>query len=509
MNFKGEYNESITIMNGQGDEGFGSGSLTLSSSPGTRGGFVAQLNRDDGKINFIEHVGSALSKNRLTEITINENNGDIYVAGQTYDIESETRVFIRKYKPSLLGLASPHWEQISNPGTKAIINGMDYDGASPTIEDMGSLWFTGTFRESFRFGFDALLTTSAQSDAFVGKFSEYYAGSGDYVVRNFVKKGNVTALPTYEMEGNDIDTDPGTGNAYITGTKTGEIFNVFGMLSEDLPLVGGNTGGYFVAMKHDGDVPTGNLSEITYPATSVYGTGISVAVKNDKVYFTGTRNDDVKFALTEPILPHTGFAGNHLYIVAYDLSTGNYVWANGTQNPSIDVTSHHYPFAITTNHEGHAYIVGNFWSKMGYIDGTPSSGNLTYTSNGGSLFIMRVDIEGDGEKALESTLSDDITEINQEQIQFNRDLRIENSSDIKNNILLYPNPSNGQTFLKMELDNSSHYEIFIHSLDGKLILQQNGVIGTNEFNTTNFETGIYIISLIGENLNHQLTLIKN
>ncbi|KIM09722.1 MAG: hypothetical protein KU29_00220 [Sulfurovum sp. FS06-10] len=82
------------------------------------------------------------------------------------------------------------------------------------------------------------------------------------------------------------------------------------------------------------------------------------------------------------------------------------------------------------------------------------------------------------------------------------------SSDFENNttVTIYPNPSNG--IFNVEAQETSTIEVY--DLIGKLILNQKLAVGTNSFDISNFNTGIYLLKVTNDNGNSQThKLIKN
>lgn len=82
------------------------------------------------------------------------------------------------------------------------------------------------------------------------------------------------------------------------------------------------------------------------------------------------------------------------------------------------------------------------------------------------------------------------------------------SSDFENDnvITIYPNPSNGI----FNLESQENMSIEVYDIIGKLILSQKLSVGTNSFDISNFNSGVYLLKVTNDNGNIQThKLIKN
>lgn len=82
------------------------------------------------------------------------------------------------------------------------------------------------------------------------------------------------------------------------------------------------------------------------------------------------------------------------------------------------------------------------------------------------------------------------------------------SSDFENDnvITIYPNPSNGI----FNIESQQNMSIEVYDIIGKLVLSQKLSVGTNSFDISNFNTGVYLLKVSNDNGNIQTyKLIKN
>ena len=499
----GEFTDQITFRNGLGDFGFGSGTATRIRAG--KNGYVAKVDKNNGKVMYIDAVWSTGPNSKLTAITINENNGRIFVAGQTYASIGYEKVFIHKYSPTYTTIGPDFWKAVSSTYNGAIINAMDFDESSPEAGANGALWVIGDFRSSFhipRFGgtWPTLISSGSERDAFVLKYmdSNAYLASPSGA---FLRKGNISYGAGNKMFGNDIAVEKETGNAFLTGTKKGLCDNAFGEPTHDLPDGSFVENGYFIGMRFDGAALTGGpLEELTYPFPLRNSSGKGVIIQDGVAYFTGTRGGDIYFddgLMIPTTLNFYGLLGDqHLYIVAYNASTGAYSWSNGTTNPAPVLLANHQPMAITADGAGHLFITGYFQSEMGYIDGTPASGNLTSVSNA-NLFAMRVDIEGAGVQQLQKPSFVDLPIVGEvEAPNANENNDVTASFDLS----LVPNPTSNLTkIIIANFQENQLYEILVFSSDGRTIYQGQLNQESTEFDLTNFSSGLYTVVVYANN----------
>jgi hypothetical protein len=183
-------------------------------------------------------------------------------------------------------------------------------------------------------------------------------------------------------------------------------------------------------------------------------------------------------------------------VVTYNSNTGAYLWSNGTTNPAPILLANHQPMAITADGAGHLFITGYFQSEMGYIDGSPASGNLTSVSNA-NLFAMLVDIEGAGSEQLQKPSFVDFPIVGDVEIPSaneNNDLKA--SFDLS----LVPNPTSNLTkIIISNFQENQVYEIMVFSSDGRTIYQGQLTQESTVVDLTNFSAGLYTVVVFSNN----------
>lgn len=506
----GEFENQITFNHGIGDFGFGPGAITTTRAG--KNGYIARLNMTTGKVDYVDAVWSDGANSNLTAIAINEDNGKIIVAGQTYNTYGYEKVYIRKYVPSYSTIGPKRFHLQSTTYNGAIVNAIDYDEDSPDGSGTyGSFWLIGDFRSTFYITssggapFTTLNSSGSQRDAFVIKYYDHTGGPGamtDTPHGVFLKKGNISFGPENSMTGMDIAVDKTTGNAFMTGTKKGDTPAAFGLAGHDLPLAFGRYTGYFMSMRYDGGIAPANLCESSFPAEIENSSSYCVTVVGEQAYFSGNKRGSVTFDTDFPILTtlaHAGSTGGDIlmYIVSFSTVDGSFVRANGTSNPDVIENAAHYPVAITTDNLGHIFVTGSFIANMGYMVGAPASGNLYYTSNGGSVFTMRVDIE--------------IDEIPMQKPVFGdpKDNDAVENAGASVDLVLIPNPTTGLTSIKLKnADPLKKYTINVFGLDGRVIYQ--GILddGNLLLDCSNFANGIYTVCISDEIITFSGKLVK-
>jgi hypothetical protein len=190
------------------------------------------------------------------------------------------------------------------------------------------------------------------------------------------------------------------------------------------------------------------------------------------------------------------FGDEHLYIVAYNSTTGAYLWSNGTTNPTPPLISNHQPIAITADGAGHLFITGYFQSGMGYIEGSPASGNLTSVSNA-NVFTMRVDIEGAGAQQLQKPNFVDLPIVGEVEVPITNE---NNDLNASFDLSLVPNPASNLTkIIISNFQENQLYEILVFSSDGRTVYQGQLTQESTEFDLTNFSSGLYTVVVFANN----------
>ena len=345
----GEFENQINFNHGAGDFGFGPG--VISETRAGKNGYIARLRMSTGEVDYIDAVWSTGASSNLTAIGINEDNGKIIVAGQTYNSIGDERVYVRKYAPSYTTIGPDRASFHSAGYNGAIVNAIEYDEDSEFGSGTyGSFWLFGDYRHSFDMpslggpSFPTLYSSATDRDAFVVKYYDHVAPPPspiDNITGVFIRGGNVANVSGNRMTGVDIALDKITGNAYLTGTKRGSVTSAFGLFGHDLPISFNLHNGYLVSINYDGTIAPAPLAEMCFtsiPANS-YATGV-IVVEN-KVFFMGYRGTSPVYF--DPDSPPTStllyfgepgdellyncrvrFSSRHLYLVKWHCKSFRY-----------------------------------------------------------------------------------------------------------------------------------------------------------------------------------------
>src|SRR5690606_24044020 len=139
--------------------------------------------------------------------------------------------------------------------------------------------------------------------------------------------------------------------------------------------------------------------------------------------FTGSSN----MGLVYNAIPSTS-GEMHVYAASYNTIASEPFWTNGTLDPSSN-TAEHRCTAIAHGPFSHAFIVGSYKERLGYILGNPASGILS--SSGANLvnynaYTMRVELLNSGSFKMDKD-----------------EPEMEPIISENNEITLYPNPTTG------------------------------------------------------------------
>lgn len=77
-----------------------------------------------------------------------------------------------------------------------------------------------------------------------------------------------------------------------------------------------------------------------------------------------------------------------------------------------------------------------------------------------------------------------------------------------NNISIYPNPSNGTIYINMN-SVSDQVDLTVIDLNGRTVYQKEGFISSGSIDLNQLQSGIYILNIKGENINHSQKIILN
>lgn len=481
----GIFRDSIHYNGGIGEDAGASG-FAGTSGTGEQG-YVACFNMNDGDVNFVDLV-SLDPYTRLQAITVNQDNGRIYVGGERAIFPGQTKAFVQRYSPSLTSIGTADW----------LINGLDYHRESVSDlayahdggGDDGSLWIIGGYKYSFAFSPGTAFIGSNYLDAYVARYI-------DDVVPNqvFLKKGNVNG----KMFGEGIAVNEDAGIAYITGQYQGVATDAFEMPGQNLPS-NIYQHAYFMAIDNFGN-PVWPSARFTFGSPAVTVNGYSVAVSDNEVYYTGSYADNTIWFSGGPPLNYFSGSMNepHVYVVAYHGNTGNYLWNNATMEPTG--MAKHIPNAITTDEFGNAYVVGGYSQYMDYISGSPFSGILTSTAEF-ETFVMRVDPGSSGAFEIvsqEMDISESLVELdNLDKIRLEEK---EIFNKVKG-ISIMPNPVRGMTIIELkDYVKDDVYHLKLISMDGKEVLTAKLSESRTSLDLSGLNSGVYMVQVINNNNN--------
>lgn len=451
----------------------GSTPTTIYASGGPTG-YVAAFKMANGCEISLDPV----NQNNFTSceaITINEDNGHIFVGGNTSPNFNNTphTSFVHKYIPSSTGIGPVVADITSFAGNyNNQINDMDFD------EQNYLLWIIGDFEKKVEFFpgsgiIDVANPFTVNQDAFLLGYKDTPGGFLTYTNR----RGNTEGF----MSGEGIAVDPQTGNPYWTGTYRESVAPPFqfGGINA-LPAFSTNTA-YMIGY----DLNSGNGWSRYGVVPFSHAEGKSVAFRDDYIYYVGNfmRGDiNLQNIGTYPYVAASPFlANNHVFIAAYK-TNGAGVWANVTTDPGAN-TAVHQAESITTDANGHVFAVGEYIKQMDYFS-TPGSPQLVYSGNGYNGFILR------GE-----TTNGDlfVTPPSDEPQTATSDSPMQGISGT-----VVPNPTHGPVVYTIDnFDQFNTYTITVFDLLGQVIFELTADRATVNFDLSDQPEGVYLLKLSG------------
>ena len=301
-----------------------------------------------------------------------------------------------KYSPSVLGgttntLGSPVWTEYYPQYFYDQINDMDFD------EVHNRVWFTGKFHKAVYHNTGGI--TGFNHDAFIGAFNGTTGASVSIGGLSSWRAGKCTINGI--MDGNGVSIDATSGIPYFAGTyKCSDISNPFQLVSDNMTSdnLFGNADfhrAYFVKV----DIDNAN-GWCTYGQShglsplNVYGIGIGV--NNQQVNFCGD-TDSKRLAFygsggtpLQILQAPMGASAMNVYTGAWDLNgqvlPTHLNMAYGLSNISSK--------SMTTDEQGHSFVVGEYHKDLTVLNGVPSSGTLMSSGIGSNAqyingFVMR------------------------------------------------------------------------------------------------------------------------
>ncbi|NBG65711.1 T9SS type A sorting domain-containing protein [Acidiluteibacter ferrifornacis] len=389
-------------------------------------------------------------------------------------------------------------------------NGID-GSQSITLDGMGNVYISGLYEGVVDFdpGINTYnLTSNGYSDVFICKLD---------VNGNFLWAKSVGSSVYYD-ESRSLVSDV-QGNLYIGGTFYGtvdfdpgvSIYNLTSNAFDDIFILKLNSSGDFVWVKSIGG---GSSEHINSMALDTSG----------NVYATGEYSLTVDFNPNAGTYNLTSNGGYDIFILKLN-SSGGFVWAK-----SIGGTGFDNGFSLTTDIHGNLYTTGVFSET---VDFDPGIGTYGLTSNGGGdIFVSKF-----SQCIINTTITDNspyltanATNASYKWLDCDNNYTIipgatnqtfvatangnyavevtqNNCTDTslcvnvtgvginklsnKNEITVYPNPSNGIFIVEQPVVASSSY--IVVDLSGKIILQ-NTITSTREvIDLSAYSKGVYFL----------------
>lgn len=463
----------------------------------------------NGQLIWTKQLGS-IGEDLGKSITIN-NYGDLFITGhfrQTlyYDNDSlassgNTDAFVAKLdlQGNLLWINS-----IGNTGFET--------GTSITCDALGNSYVTGTFEDSLSVDNQNLLTYGS-----LNNFILQFNSSGHLGWYNSV------GTPTFDNL-KDIQLDA-NGNVYIVGHFRSVLYGTLGQLNsngdQDALLLKLDMNGQLLWWKNQGG--------------SFVDFGFALTIQAPYIYWTGVHQD----TMLVNGLPQISEGEFDAFLIQADLQ-GNTNWIQHVGG--LDDSK---AFDLATTLDGRVYLAGYFegtalWANDSFSSRTPrhvpSDVFISeYDSNGNYISVQT--LQGPmsdfatGIVAMDSTFY--IAGVCQDSIYFDSLLEISQagSSDIfiakyqKSTLTpitslnispllpqLYPNPSQGLTYLSFELKESNPLSIIIYNYSGQILhkmYQTNPSLGpqTITLKTAELPNGLYYVVLQTNTQHQQVPLI--
>ncbi|MDY0779922.1 SBBP repeat-containing protein [Tenacibaculum sp. IB213877] len=348
-----------------------------------------------------------------------------------------------------------------NPGAESH---MLYDNGYGNVFIL-KLDVSGNFVWARSFGGDTYdrgmsIAVDNSNNIFVTGYAQVTGGTDVFIIK-FNESGNLIWTKSLGNNnhlnyGHAIDTDT-TGNIYVIGQfqyivdfdPNDDIYNLTaGEGWNDVFILKLDTGGNFIWAKSFGGIGE------EYPSNMIldnYG----------NIYTTGFFDNTADFDPGADIFNLTPYQDGFIDVFVQKLDTnGNFLWANSFGGSNMD-----YGNSIALDSSNNYYIVGSF---RGFADFDPGAGTSNITSTGDyDVFIKKM--------------------------SQNNALGIEDFSN-KNEVVVYPNPTNGQINIKLN-NEINNVKIIVSDLLGRIITEKNysKLLNTN-INLPN-KKGLYFVTL--------------
>jgi hypothetical protein len=483
-------------------------SLNQNQSFGNEDILIFKYNAN-GQLLWTKQLGS-LGEDLGKDIAINDN-GDLFITGHYrhtlyYDNDSlvslgNTDVFVAKL--DLQGNLS--WiKSIGNTGFET--------GSSIACDALGNSYIAGTFEDSL-----SIDNQTLQSYGSLNNFIIQLNPSGNLGWKNSV------GTPTFDNL-KDIQLDA-NGNVYVVGYFRSVLLGALGQLNsngdQDALLLKLDINGQLLWWKNQG----GSFPDF----------GFALKIQAPYIYWTGVYQD----SMLVNGLPQISTGEFDAFLIQADLQ-GNTNWIQ-----QVDGLDDSKAFDLATTSDGKIYLAGYFegtalWANDSFSSRTPRHVPSDifiseYDSNG--TYISVQTLQGPmndfatGIVAIDSCFY--VTGVCQDSIYFDSLLETSQASSfdifiakydkrtLTNvatintstlNCQLYPNPSQGLTYLDFELKDISPIHVTIYNYSGQLlrrIYQVDQASGQQNitFSTAELANGFYYIEIKTKDQYQQLPLI--
>lgn len=436
------------------DDLCGSGYNQSLIATSSKSGYVAQYDMATGCLYFAEAFNDGVEQ-ETTSITINENTGDIFVAGSYRPSFSgpEEYVFIRKYTPDVAsGTANTlnpivwaRYDNTSGSGQWNRVNNMDYD------ENRQFLYAIGDYSRRIEISGSVLTHVSELYDAFLLSIRDL--GMSGIVFNLRSGNGSNNGF----MSGEGVAVNNATGAVYLTGSYNVSNPQPF-FFSGINPLMSfsSQSKSYMLAGRVGGTFTPWARNTIAVPFSSGWIKGTDVTFKGNQAIFS---NEFSGMGLS--VAPGGGpgvsypFVGNptgvgHIGIISYT-ATGTRNWINVTESVSTSSNDDHRSNAVAFGTDGVAFLAGAFRNTMSYSSGSPLSGDLIYSGTPGGYNACVLRIQNSSGSLERSAGSETITDLTAN----------------KANVSIWPNPA--ETFFRIELEAAKETNVSLISVTGQLI----------------------------------------
>lgn len=359
-------------------------------------------------------------------------------------------------------------------------------------------------------------------------------GGHDMAIQKFDSLGNLLWVKHFGGSWTDIPRDMDidiNGSLYIGGHFSQTVD--FDPSSSQYEVASnGNNDSYVLKLNEDGDliwVKTigGQYQEYASSITTdQYG----------NVYTTGRFQNNIDLDPNDGTSMTNSNGGDEIYIQKLD-SLGDFIWGISQGSNIEDV-----PGSIRVDNNNHIFISGRFKNSM---DFDPSNNSYMLSSNGNyDAFIQKLNEEGElmwvnsfggsdydigssihtdnfGNVYLAGSFQDtavfDLIDSTLSISHGGEDIYIQkynilvflgiDDAKIKNNPIVYPNPTNGM--VTIELGDRINTQLRIYSLSGKIIHQENHIYTSTYNFYIEAQKGVYIIEILSDNYeNGYFKLIK-